>query len=408
MADVVAFLCSVAGLRAVQSASPAIPWTSITPSLKMMLVACAMSQSTPLLYKTVFLLHGLLLVFTIMPMWKNPHHWSLIAYPLIPATAALVFRPAFTRRLFTPTAGYLAASFLLHEFLCVAICTLLYPAPFVESFIQVNLETERLHALSTPGLSQVWISSKRDDSIVLDALVYHPSKTTLRGRDSRNRWVVYLGGNGELYEATYESAVQLATKLSVNMLVFNHRGVGRSTGRVTGAADLVDDAVAAIRHLLEVERAMPEDIVVFGHSIGGGVASVLVADYFPQLGIVLDRSFSSLSDAAVSLSPFLRSWPDSIRKIVGYSFGDFDSVAAWKRISHQRKLILFHRNDQVIRYGESSIARLAPELVTTARQVIELEGRHSDPHNVACVLMNGHEEVISRMSELYGRPLGTS
>ena len=74
----------------------------------------------------------------------------------------------------------------------------------------------------------------------------------------------------------------------------------------TQAWDLVEDARVCIDHLIITMGAEPEHIILFGHSIGGAVASQLRADHSPSGPLVVDRSFSNLGDAASSVFGMLR------------------------------------------------------------------------------------------------------
>ena len=138
----------------------------------------------------------------------------------------------------------------------------------------------------------------------------------------------------------------------MNILAFNYRGVNHSEGRLVQAWDLVEDGECKAKvlthhaprkkketgrergrgrgrarvdtgsvhayiladmlvptlapsslhspgrlcldHLVDTLGALPENVILFGHSIGGAVAAQLRADHSPHGPLVVDRSFSSL------------------------------------------------------------------------------------------------------------------
>ena len=159
------------------------------------------------------------------------------------------------------------------------------------------------------------------------------------------KWLIYVGGNAEVWEYTAGMAYELAMRSRAsNVVVFNFRGVGLSGGRIKRARDLIQDLHDVINYFLNFNRlhadpANPgrpvgiladdlsvEDFIVFGHSIGGGVAAQVAVRYFPRIGLILDRTFSSLTDAAVGMVGF----PRFITHIVIKSaFGDLDTEAVW-------------------------------------------------------------------------------
>jgi len=134
----------------------------------------------------------------------------------------------------------------------------------------------------------------------LDAVeILHPQVSS----GDRVKYLVHMNANGVVYEDRLLRAHNLQKALSArgwlcNMLVFNFRGVGHSTGRTLGAQSLVDDARAAIEYLLN-KGVLEQDILVHGHSIGGAAAVVACAQ-LKRSGkthtpfVFADRTFDSL------------------------------------------------------------------------------------------------------------------
>lgn len=125
----------------------------------------------------------------------------------------------------------------------------------------------------------------------------------------------------------------LRDQLNVSILIFDYRGYGRSGGSPTEAG-ILDDARAA-RLWLAKRVVIPEsDIVLVGHSLGGGVVVDLAARDGAR-GLVLINTFTTLPDAAVThvpLRPLMQMRFDSIAKIPKYhgpllqTHGDADRV----------------------------------------------------------------------------------
>ena len=92
-------------------------------------------------------------------------------------------------------------------------------------------------------------------------------------------------------------------RLGYSTLLVDYRGYGKSTGRPTEAGTYID-ADTAWRWLTTTQRVPERHIVVFGESLGGGVASWLAARH--QLrALVLASTFSSAVDLGSELYPFL-------------------------------------------------------------------------------------------------------
>jgi hypothetical protein len=88
-----------------------------------------------------------------------------------------------------------------------------------------------------------------------------------------------------------------------SVLVFDYPGYGKSSGRPTEAGCYA--AGRAALDYLEQERLIPpEQVVVYGASLGGGVACELVHQR-PEHALVLLAAFTSLVDVAHKVAPYL-------------------------------------------------------------------------------------------------------
>jgi uncharacterized protein len=122
-------------------------------------------------------------------------------------------------------------------------------------------------------------------------------------------------------------------QLNASILVFDYRGYGRSSGSPTESG-ILEDARAARRWLAKRAGMAESDIVLAGHSLGGGVAVDLAARDGTR-GLVLLSTFTTLPDAAASHVPvrsLMHMRFDSLSKIPNYHgpllqcHGDADRV----------------------------------------------------------------------------------
>ena len=92
-------------------------------------------------------------------------------------------------------------------------------------------------------------------------------------------------------------------RMRVNLLAFDYRGYGRSGG-TPSEAGLFRDVRAAHDHLVGALGRQPNEILLFGHSLGGAVA-VDGALHRPIAGLVVQSSFTHIRDAAKAMFPTL-------------------------------------------------------------------------------------------------------
>ncbi len=77
----------------------------------------------------------------------------------------------------------------------------------------------------------------------------------------------------------------------VAVLAFDYRGYGLSTGSPS-EANAYADARAAYDYLTQTLRVPPEQIILYGRSLGGGVVTEL-ATQVPVAGLILESTFTS-------------------------------------------------------------------------------------------------------------------
>src|SRR5581483_7917089 len=118
--------------------------------------------------------------------------------------------------------------------------------------------------------------------------------TSLQKIDPQNqKWIVYFCPNGALWEELiYDYLLPIKQESTANILAFNYRGTGKSTGSLTGDKDAVQDGIKIVESLLK-QGVLPENIVLHGLSFGGGVATHTAAHFAKEnkiMHLVNERS----------------------------------------------------------------------------------------------------------------------
>lgn len=147
-------------------------------------------------------------------------------------------------------------------------------------------------ALATPGLERIWLDT--DDGRVeawflpgdgVDA--EHPGPA-----------VVFAHGNAELID---HWPVTLAPyrRLGVSVVLPEYRGYGRSAGSPSEAA--IRDDLALLRARLSSHPSVdPTRLVYHGRSLGGGAVCTLLNAHPPR-ALVLESTFTSVTDVAAAM-----------------------------------------------------------------------------------------------------------
>lgn len=145
--------------------------------------------------------------------------------------------------------------------------------------------------------------------------------------------------------------LKVLSRLGVNLLALDYRGYGKSEGS-PDESGVYRDADAAYRYAVEARRFRPQDVVVYGQSLGGAVAIDLAARH-ESGGLIVESSFTSAREMArrTFRIPFFEYLPKS----------RFDSVTKITRV--RTPVLIVHGNrDTVIPFamGEA-LYRAAPE-----------------------------------------------
>ena len=109
----------------------------------------------------------------------------------------------------------------------------------------------------------------------------------------------------------------------MSVFAWDYRGYGRSKGK-PHEQNLLADARAAQLWLASREGVRPEDIVLYGRSLGGAVSVGLAAEH-PVRGMVLERTFADMVDTAAYHFPWL-----PVRWIMRNRFPSAERIAAYK------------------------------------------------------------------------------
>ena len=105
------------------------------------------------------------------------------------------------------------------------------------------------------------------------------------------RTLLFLHGNAGNISHRLDS-LRLFNELGLNVLIIDYSGFGQSGG-TPGERQSYADALLAWRHLTEGRGVAPDRIIVFGRSLGGGVATWLAANSTPG-GLILESAFTSV------------------------------------------------------------------------------------------------------------------
>lgn len=173
--------------------------------------------------------------------------------------------------------------------------------------------------------------------------------------------VLYFHGNaGSL--ASWGDVAKDFTPFGYDVLIMDFRGYGKSTGKIQNEEGLHHDAEFIYKEMLKQYKE--EDIIIYGRSIGTGIASKLAVAHSPGQ-LVLETPYFSFPDLVKHIYPFVPAF------LVKYKLANNTYLPEVKcRVS-----LIHGTKDEIVPYDSS--VRLAPLIADFRFYTIE-GGMHNN------------------------------
>jgi fermentation-respiration switch protein FrsA (DUF1100 family) len=195
--------------------------------------------------------------------------------------------------------------------------------------------------------------------------------------DPQAKTLLYMHGNAGNVAANVQQVLRLRSS-GLNIFIFDYRGYGNSTGGPPREKLLYADAERAWKYLVTERHIPPENIAIYGHSLGGAVAIDLASKH-PEAGaLITESTLTSIAERADG-TVFAEFLP--VRLILTERFDSISKIGS----IHLPKLIL---------HGDADT--MAPPLM--ARR---LYAAASDPKQLSLIPGGGHEDSAVVNSNAY-------
>jgi len=218
------------------------------------------------------------------------------------------------------------------------------------------------------------------DGVELNGWFYPATGNSARAR------LVFLNCHGNGGNISHRLGLyQALLDLGANVFSFDYRGFGLSRG-TPGEEGTYRDAQAAYQWLRK-KGFSGKEIVVYGESLGGGIASELCAREEVG-GLILQSTFTSLANLGAELYPWLPvRWLGRIK---------YDTLAKLPRLKIP-VLIMHSPEDGLIgfRHGRENFAA-----ANEPKFFCELRGRHSDEAWIASGFQGAMENFLETVQGL--------
>ena len=175
--------------------------------------------------------------------------------------------------------------------------------------------------------------------------------------------ILFFHGNGGNISHRGDS-IYIFHKLKLNILIVDYVGYGDSDGSPSEIG-LYQSADVAWEYLVKVKKVKQNDIIIFGRSLGGAVATDL-ASRVKAGGLILESTFSSARDILdiimPKLSPFI------------YLRYSMDSLSKLSSVDED-VLIIHSAEDEVIPFP---LGQKLFDAVESKKVFLKISGGHND------------------------------
>lgn len=181
--------------------------------------------------------------------------------------------------------------------------------------------------------------------------------------EEASKTLLFFHGNGGNISHRLDS-LKIFHEMGLSVFIIDYRGYGLSEGSASEQGTY-EDAEAAWNYLTKTRGIADKDIITFGRSMGGAVATWLARQHTPGL-LMLESTFTSIADMGKHYYPYL---PTQLLARIKYASIDrIDDIQCPVLIAHSQ-------TDEIVPY---ELGLRLFEKVKSAKIFLELQGGHNN------------------------------
>ena len=182
-------------------------------------------------------------------------------------------------------------------------------------------------------------------------------------RQNAHGTILFFHGNAGNISHRMES-LKVFHDLQQNVFIIDYHGFGQSDGSPSENATY-EDAQAAWQYLIGERNIQASSVVIFGRSLGGGVAAWLAAQHTPA-GLILESTFTDLPALGAYHYPLL-----PVRLLSRFKYNNLKQLS----VINVPILIAHSPDDRIVPYEQGQRLFAA---ATEPKTFLELKGDHNN------------------------------
>jgi hypothetical protein len=145
-----------------------------------------------------------------------------------------------------------------------------------------------------PSPPKAWGGARKGERVLATPQSHRRAAASVRAlnKGGLGGVVLYLHGNGSNVGANVEHANRFH-RLGLSVFLIDYRGYGKSQGDFPSESQVYEDAQLAWDYLVQQRGVNPNQIYIYGHSLGGAIAIDLAVRHPEAAGLIVEGSFTS-------------------------------------------------------------------------------------------------------------------
>lgn len=197
----------------------------------------------------------------------------------------------------------------------------------------------------------------------------------------KGMWMLICHGNlGNIGFGQRPEFYSFMRDTGLNLFAFDYRGFGASTGS-PDELGLYADAQASYDYLTKTMHIAPDHIIIFGHSLGSGVA-IELATKVPAAGLIVEGAYTSVAQRGQEIYPYL-----PVKFLATQRYPSIERIGSIK----MPKLFIHSPEDSIIPYAHGQQLFAAAE---GTKRFVAVKGGHQNAYKIDQVK---YQEAIAQM-----------
>ena len=175
--------------------------------------------------------------------------------------------------------------------------------------------------------------------------------------------ILFCHGNAGNISHRLET-IKIFNHLGMSTFIFDYRGYGKSEGKPSESGTYAD-AKSAMHWIIGKQNILPGEIIIFGRSLGGAVATRLAKEITPR-ALILESAFTSIPDVGAELYPWF-----PVRLLSRFKY----DTAGYLREVKCPVQVIHSSDDELIKFSHGK------QIFSTAnepKEFLEISGGHND------------------------------